>query len=477
MTDYTAQLAVFISDTRYEDLPEPVVRMAKRLILDTFGNAIGGFASGGAKLALAAKRELGGTPESSVFVTGHKTSCTSAAFCNAILASALEADDTCLTLGHHGQCSIMPAVAVGERVGASGRDLITAVALAYELGARVASAMRHVVREPEGALLFSPSGGGVNWVVFAAAAGAAKMFGLDASKTANALGIAGVLSVVPTGGRWDMPPRPDMKYNPYAFMAESGTLAAVLSKNGFTGTRDIFDGDVATMNANWWQMSGCVGNVPEDAVRGLGDRWIMLDASIKPYPSCRFIHGPLALFERIVAEQKIAVDEIEQVDIHAIQQMFGFKMDQALVGGEPDCQFSMPHCLAMAALGIPPGPRWVASQYWTDARVAAIKARVRCLPYERGDAAMTEQLIAGRWAKNPHAVRVHARGQEFELSAEYSPGDPYDPSTAWSDDDVIAKFRRSTEQGMAARNVERCIEAVDGLDRLAGLRDLVDIMM
>jgi 2-methylcitrate dehydratase PrpD len=136
----------------------------------------------------------------------------------------------------------------------------------------------------------------------------------------------------------------------------------------------------------------------------------------------------------------------------------------------------MPHCIAMAALGIPPGPRWVASEYWSDARVGAIKARVRCLPYERGDAAMTEQLIAGRWAKNPHAVTVRARGQEFQLSADYSPGDPFDPSTAWSDDDVVAKFRRSTEQGMAARRAERCIEAVDGLDRLAGLRDLVDIM-
>ena len=94
----------------------------------------------------------------------------------------------------------------------------------------------------------------------------------------------------------------------------------------------------------------------------------MVDASIKPYPSCRFTHGPLALFERIVAEQKLGVDEIESVDIYAIRQMFGFKMDNPEIGGAPDCEFSMPHCIAMAALGIPPGPRWVAPEYWNDPR-------------------------------------------------------------------------------------------------------------
>jgi 2-methylcitrate dehydratase PrpD len=476
MPSITGRLAAFVAETRYEDLPPPVVRMAKRLILDTFGNAIGGFATDAARLALASKRELGGTPHSTVFVTGEKTSCTSAAFCNATLASALEADDTCLTIGHHGQCSIMPALAVGERMDVSGRDFITAVAVAYELGARVAGAMRHVVRGADGQLQFSASGGGVNWVIFPAAGGAARMFGLDAEQTANTLGIAGALATVPTGARWDLPPRPHMKYNPYAFMAESGTTAAVFSKNGFTGSRDIFDGDASTMNANWWQLCGCPGHEADDAVRGLNERWIMVDASIKPYPSCRFTHGPLALFERIVAEQKLSVDEIEGVDIYAIRQMFGFKMDNPEVGGAPDCEFSMPHCIAMAALGIPPGPRWVAPAYWSDPKVAAIKAKVRCLPYERGDAAMVEQLLAGRWQTNPHAVSVRARGRVFELSADCSPGDPFNDTTAWSDADVERKFRNFTAQGMVANHVDRCIETIDRLESLPSLRSLVGIL-
>ncbi len=476
MTEYTSKIAKFIADTQYDDIPADVINVAKRLILDTFGNAVAGFSTTAGKLALATKRELGGTPESSVFITGHKTSCTSAAFSNATLASALEADDTCLILGHHGQCSIMPALAVAERENASGRAFVTAVALAYELGARIASAARHVVSDETGALTFSPSGGGVNWVVFPAVIGAGKIFNLDAVKMASALGIAGFSSTVPTGGRWNRPTWNHMKYNPYAFMAESGTLAAVLSKNGFTGDPNIFDGDIADFRANWWQMSGCLSQHPEDTVSGLGETWIMRDASIKPYPSCRFTHGPLGLFERIYAEQKLGIDEIDEINIYTIQQMFVYKMDMPDVGGESDCQFSMPHLIAMSALGIPPGPRWVAPEYWNSERVNAIKAKVHCHGYDRGNQAMVEQLLAGRWEKNPHAISIKARGQVFELRSDYSPGDPFTPSTFMDDAGLHQKFRNFTQQGLAEPHVAECIDIVSDLEKLQSIRDLTRIL-
>ncbi len=476
MTEYTSTIVDFATRTRYEDLPADVIHATKRIILDTFGNAVGGFATTAGKLALASKRELGGTPEATVFVTGEKTSVTNAAFCNATLASALEADDTCLHLGHHGQCSVMPALAVAERLDATGKDLITAVALAYELGARIASAMRHVVANDKGDLSFSPSGGGVNWVVFCAAIGAGKLFGLDTKQMAGALGIAGLNAVVPNGGRWNRPNWNHLKYNPYAFMAESGTFAAVLSKNGFTGDPNIFDGDVAEFKANWWQMSGALASSPESAVSGLGERWMTLDTSIKPYPACRFTHGPLKLFERIFSDEKLSFGDLESIDIYSVRQMFSYGMDKAEIGDEGDCQFSIPHQIAMLALGVPPGPKWVATEYWNDNTINAIKAKVHCHPYEAADATMVEQLMVGRWEKNLHSVSVKARGRTFELSADHSPGDPTDPSTAMDDAALQKKFKNFTQQGLAVPHVDLCIELLTKLDKVKSVRDITKIL-
>ncbi|MDB5985174.1 MAG: uncharacterized protein JWR16_227 [Nevskia sp.] len=476
MTQYTQTLAQFATGTSYKQLPSEVVAKAKRLILDTLGNAVAGFSTSAAKLAIKTRQQLGGTPESTVLVNGFHTSSTAAAFCNATLASALEADDTCLQLGHHGQCSFMPALALAESTGASGSDFLAAATLAYELGGRIASAARHVVKAKDGSLQFNPSGGGVNWVVFPAVIGAGRMLHLDALQMASALGIAGFSSTVPTGGRWNDPPRRHLKYNPYAFMAESGTLAALLSSNGFTGDPDIFDGDISAVKANWWQMAGCIGAEPQSAVGELGSRWLTLDASFKPYPSCRFTHGPIGLFEQIVAQHQLAIDDIEKVDIYSNQMMFAYHMDSAVVGSEADCQFSMPHLIAMAALKIPAGPRWVSPEYWRSPQVEALKRKVECHRYELADQAVVQQLLDGRWEKVHSAVKVRAAGKTFEASAEYAGGDPFTPETAMSDTALFAKFRNSTAQGLAEFQIDRCIEIVMKLESQPDLKQLIGLL-
>lgn len=476
MTQYTRTLVDYINGASYESLPSEVVDKVKRLILDTLGNAVAGFSTSAGKLALRTRQQLGGTPDCTVLVTGQRSSPTSVAFCNATLASALEADDTCLQLGHHGQCSFMPALAIAEQTGRSGRDFLVAAALAYELGARIASATRHVAVGADGQMRFNPSGGGVNWVVFPAVIGAGKLLALDAQQMASAFGIAGFSSTIPTGGRWNQPPRSHLKYNPYAFMAESGTLAALLAQNGFTGDPDIFDGDIGEVKANWWQMAGCIDVAPQDAVGQLGSRWITLDASFKPYPSCRFTHGPLGLFEKLVKQHRIKTDDIEKVDVYSNQMMFSYHMDSPVVGSEADCQFSMPHLIAMSALGIPAGPKWVSPEYWKDPKVAAIKAKVECHRDGDIDQKVVEQLLAGRWERTHSRVVLRAAGRTFEAADEYAPGDPFREDTRFDDASLFAKFRNSTCQGLAASRIDECIETVMSLEKQPDVFGLINLL-
>lgn len=468
----TEALARFAASTRYQDIPADVIQLAKRLILDTFGNAAAGFATTGAKLALRTAAEWGGTPESTVLVTGLRTSAPLAAFSNVSLASALEADDTLLNIGHHAHVSLFPALAIAERVGASGADLLKSFVLAYELGGRIASAGHSVIRKPDGKLKFSETGVGVNWVTFPAVIGAGVQLGFDTNTMASALGLAGVSSSIPTGRRWNRPGWCHMKYNAYAFMAQGGVQAALLAHNGFTGDPDIFDGEANQVKANWWQMSGSVAYSPEAATGGLGERWLMRGAAFKPYPSCRFTHGALAGFRKIMDEGGLTPGEIEAVDIYTGRTMFVFKMDRPEVMGEEDAQFSMPHLIAMVALGVRRGPEWVAERYWDDPAVESIKAKVTCHADDDANGVLVEQLVANNFEKFPYRIKVKARGRLFEASGDYAPGDPFASETMFGDKEVIGKVRDFAEPILGASKLDDLIEAIMNLERAPRLSTL-----
>src|SRR4030042_127750 len=142
MKGVTETLARFIVDTRFEDLPEKIIHEVKRNLLDTIGCAFAGLATDIGLEALTLARTLGGKPESTVIGTGEKTSCALASYVNARMANALDADETLPIPVHFGNAVMGASLSVGEREGGSGKELITAYAVAYELASRIAMGMR-----------------------------------------------------------------------------------------------------------------------------------------------------------------------------------------------------------------------------------------------------------------------------------------------------------------------------------------------
>ena len=470
----TERISTFVTGTRYEDIPTDVILLAKRLILDTLGNAVGGFSTSSGKLSLKAIGKLGGAPQSTVLVTSAKTSPQLAAFANVSLACALDSDDSILNIGHISHCSFYPALALAERDGRSGRDLLAAFVLAYEVGARIGRAGAAAVRKPDGKLFFGNTGVGSNWTIFPAAVGAARTLRFSTAQTSSTLGMAGFTSTIPTGRRWNKPHWNNLKYYPYPFAAQSAVTAALLAEAGYTGDPDIFDGEARDVKANWWTMAGFPGCDPESAAKALGDEWVIRKAGFKPYPSCRFTHGPLGGFRKILADHKIQAAELEKVNVYTGRTMLVFQLHHPEVSGEEDCEFSLPHVFAMSALRVPVGPQWVSSRYWNDPVVVAIRGKVECLVSEEANEAVIEQVVANDFVTFPYRVVVRARGQSFEASGNYAEGDHDLPETRYGDEEVIAKFRNFTEQGLAARSVQRCIDAVMTLEQHRELQPLTD---
>jgi 2-methylcitrate dehydratase len=136
-------LADFAVRLRYEDLPGDVVRTAKRTILDTIGCAIGGYQAGPSRIAVKLAAGVRATPGATVFCSGIKTSHELAVFANGVMIRYLDFNDGYITPkgGGHPSDTLAALLSSAEIAGRSGRDLITATALSYEVFCKVADVL------------------------------------------------------------------------------------------------------------------------------------------------------------------------------------------------------------------------------------------------------------------------------------------------------------------------------------------------
>ena len=195
----TEQFAKFIANTTYEDLPAQVVAQAKERIMDTLGAAIAGSCNweyADQLRAAVATLGRGNSPViggQAVYAPAH------AAMIDATLAHAVELDDGHKNAGCHAGAVVVPtALVMGQALGSSGRDILTAVVLGYEVVYRIAS---HV-NPSQINKGFHPSS---NCDVFGAMAVAGKLMGLGEEALANGLGQAGHHHGTPqckSPGRW-----------------------------------------------------------------------------------------------------------------------------------------------------------------------------------------------------------------------------------------------------------------------------------
>src|SRR5205823_15114822 len=115
-----------------------------RLILDTAGCVVGGSALTSTRMVRAVKSAAGGTPEATVLGTGERLPVTSAAHVNGHAGNALDAEETIRHSGHLAAATVPPALAVAERQHSTGADFVAAVAVGFDIGARIGLSLKHL---------------------------------------------------------------------------------------------------------------------------------------------------------------------------------------------------------------------------------------------------------------------------------------------------------------------------------------------
>lgn len=473
-TGTTRTLARFASEATIDDVPPAAIDATKRVILDTLGCAVGGRDVESSRSVTRVKAAGGGVPESTVLVGAERLSCLGAAHVNAHYANALDAEETILHSGHLAASVVPPILAVAEREGSPGAEFVAAVAIGFDVAARIGISLKHIDLLDDGTVEIAPVSG-LSWAAYGAAVGAGRLIGLDGAQMASAFGITAATTPLPIAGHWGRAaaPRPMTKYGMYGAIAEAGVYSALLAGEGFVGDDAILDGD-----RGFWRMMGSRRFEWDTVTDRLGERWLVEETSYKIYPACRFATPVLDLFYELKAESRLEADEIEHIEVLVPHAMLAKHMDDPTVVTVVDGQFSVPHVLALAACYGDPGPTWHTGDALSDSRLAEFAKRVTV--GENVDAApVLAKLIREQGYAEiiPTVMTVTGRGGSFTAKTDSASGDPWDVDRAVTDDDLRDKFRLFCAPHLATDKVEAAISLVRRLDDEPDLQALVSSLV
>lgn len=458
----------------FEDLPEEDVEKTKLLLLDSIGCALGSYVVDRSRIAVELVKELGGNPQATV-IGSHLTSYALAAFANGELLNALDYDAIGPLTAHVCPYVIPSCLAIAERVHASGKELIAALAIGHEIGGRVVNSLaqykvlKDVPPYYEETQRFTFAN-----AIFGGVTGACKLLGLDVTKTQNAIGIAGASAPVPAGLKWEFTGGPAImvKYNAWTgHVAQLATVAALLAEKGFTGDTTIMDGEWG-----FWKIVGSPFFKAENLLQGLGKVWHLQQVEFKPYPTCRLNHAGMEGINRIVKEHGIKPEEIEEIVVKGDPNLLTPNRMTTEIESFADMQFSNVNIFAASAFyGSSPSPAWLMPTSFNDPRIKALSNKIKIEIHPRSGEFIADKIKAGKlpsfWDT---IIEITAKGgREFTVEIARPKGTPANPMTEM---ELIEKFRTNASYSILPSNrsediiqITKELEKVDDITKLTRL--------
>ena len=298
VTTPARELADFAAALKFERIPQAVVDRTEDLFLDWFASALAGKGARPVETIAEFYESQGpGTGPSDILIHRTSSSPMIAAAVNAASSHFAEQDDVHnSSVFHPAAVVIPPALAVAQAIGASGRELVTAIVAGYEVGIRVGEFLgRSHYR------IFHTTG---TAGTVAAAAAVGRLLDLSPDQMQHAFGSAGTQAA----GLWEfLRDAADSKQLHCAHAAVSGLTAAHLAHRGLTGARRIFEGP-----------QGMAAGMSTDAdptrlVDRLGSRWALAETSFKFHASCRHTHPAADALLSVMTQEKLEADHVARV--------------------------------------------------------------------------------------------------------------------------------------------------------------------
>lgn len=440
---------------RFEDLPAAVVHEVKRRVLDSLGCAFGAWSEEPCRIARRVALRLSAEKGATLLGTTHRAPADWATFANGCLVRYLDYNDTYLSLEPaHPSDNIPPALATAEMTGAGGKELITAIALAYEVQCRLCDAVSIRARGWDH----------VTYGTFSSALAAAKIMRLSAEKTRHAVGIAGVASANLRQSR--VGELSHWKGCAFAGAARQGVFSAMLAAEGMTGPAPIFEG------ANGFEklVSGPLPLqgpfAPESETTKLDDPMI-LKTSIKCWPaeyhSQSAIEAALALRKEIGDVSQIATVVIESHD--ASVDIIGTGPERWRPGSRETADHSLPYITGVALVD-----GEVTIKQFDPARFTEPKL----LEFLKSVTVARHDELSRKYPKEVgNIVTIKTKsGRTFQRRVDSALGHANNPMT---DDQVAAKFHSQTDAVIGASRAAQLAAWVWKLDQQKSFDELMSL--
>ncbi len=359
-----AAVSEFILESAWDNLPQDVQRQAKLCTLDLLGAVIAG--SRARISAIAAEQALEHWPgdAATILFFGAKASLPGAVLANAFTANALDIDDGYRAIKGHPGAVVFPAVlAAAETKKVSGKEFLAALVTAYEVAIRAGKAWHQYHSEYHG------SG---SWGSLGAAAGVAKILGLQKQAINHALGTA----------EYHAPIMPMMRCIDYPAMTKDGigwgamvgTVSALLAGAGFTGIPSLFGMEEYS-----------------DLVESLGREYLILNLYFKPYACCRWAQPAVCAALKLRDQYKLMPEDIERVAVRTFGAATRLWLQNP--ANAEEAQYNMSYPIAAALVDGEVGPHQVLDGYLQNRQILNLASRVEVILDESLDRMFPEKCL------------------------------------------------------------------------------------
>ncbi|MFZ9893636.1 MAG: MmgE/PrpD family protein [Burkholderiaceae bacterium] len=456
----THYVAGFVCDTKLGDIPQDVMELGKKSMLDGIGLAISGSVAKSGELVRKHLNSLGVTGgPATVFGSSIKTAPRFAAFANGVGIHADDYDDTQLAvakdrvyglLTHPTAPALPSAIAKGEALNASGANVF----LAYQLGVEVECKISEAINPRHYQTGFHST---ATCGTFASASAAGKLMGLNHEAMLRALSIAGSQSA---GLRENF----GTMTKPFhaGRSSESGVVAAEFAEIGWTAAPNILEAPRGFFSA-------AGGGYDPAAIEGvLGRPWTFASpgVSIKPHPSGSLTHPGMTEMLRLIKEHDIRPEQIASVKVGT-----NHNMPNALIHHQPtnelQAKFSMEFCMAILLL-----ERRAGLSEFTDEVVMRpdVQAMIR-----KVDFGVDPEAEAAGFHKMTTIITITLTdGRVIRGSADFGRGSPAMPM---SYEEVAEKFRENCEFAkFDSKKASQVVQMVRGIEGLASIRELTALL-
>jgi 2-methylcitrate dehydratase PrpD len=455
----TRAVVDFIASTSFADIPSDAIDIGRRCIADGVGVILAGSRTAASDILRAHVREDGSRPESTTLGRGSfQTRAASAALVNATSGHAHDSDDTQLStaadrifglLTHPTIPPLAASLAVGERLGASGRTVLEAFMVGFEVECKIADAI-YPTHYKQG---FHTSG---TIGAFGAAAATAKLLKLDRAQLAHAIGITASMSagIRVSFGTMTKP----LHVGRAAF---NGVTAAQLAARGFTAGAEALDGQ-------WGFFKVTGGGFDAERIVGvLGKPWTIVSpgVSIKPYPCGCLGHPTMDAMLTLVTKHDIKPEQIRKIRLRAGSNILN-PLRYKTANTELEAKFCPAFMLSAVALRRRAGVNEFSDEFVTSASVQAMMRRVETV-FDQGieDQGFVRMLSIVE-------VELEDGRVLTQESGPYGGG----PDRPFTREELRDKFTECGSLVLPRERLEAIFERIERLEQVSNIRDFTTLL-